>query len=127
MPEERPCRKTQDGKPVLTARELKFLKAYLRSGNQRQSALAAGYSQANPDQVATKVMKQLQRKVPELLENVNFEVSDMLRKVLVPGLEAKKTIYFTHKGVVTDSLECPDNKHRLKCLILSLKLLGHKV
>ena len=47
----------------------------------------------------------------------------MFRKVLVPGLEANKTIYFTHKGVVTDSLECPDNKHRLKCLILCLNLL----
>ena len=42
MPEERPCRKTEDGKPVLTARELKFLKVYLRSGNERQSPLAAG-------------------------------------------------------------------------------------
>ena len=79
MSEARPCRKTQNGKPTLTAKELKYLKAYLRSGNQRQAALAAGYSQANPDQVATKVMKQLQRKVPELLENVDFKVEDMLR------------------------------------------------
>jgi hypothetical protein len=49
---------------------------------------------------------------------------EIITKVLVPGLEAKKTVYFTHRGVVTDSREDIDHDRRLRCFDLYCNLLG---
>jgi hypothetical protein len=124
MPEDKPVRRTRSGKPVLTARELRFLKAFVKSGNQRLSALSAGYSPANPDQSANRVMKQLRRKAPELLERIGLHQETVLSKTLVPGLKAKKTEFFAHNGIVMDQRELVDHEQRGKYLDLYCKLLG---
>lgn len=80
VPEKRPSRKKRLGQTVLTPKELKFLKAFVRTGNQRQSVLSAGYSPVNPDQSANCVMKQLRRKVPKLLEHIGLHLEKVFRE-----------------------------------------------
>jgi len=96
MPQETPSRKKRRGQPILTPKELKFLKAFVKTGNQRLSALSAGYFPANPDQSANCVMKQLRRKVPELLEHIGLHLERVFRETLVPGLSPKKTEFFAN-------------------------------
>jgi Terminase small subunit len=124
MPEERPSRKKRRGQPILTPKEQKFLKAFVKTGNQRLSALSAGYSPVNPDQSANCVMKQLRRKVPELLEHIGLHLEKVLRGTLVPGLRAKKTEFFAHNGVVIESREVVDHEQRGKYLDRYCKLVG---
>jgi hypothetical protein len=92
LPKGTPFRKMQRGHPILTPKESKFLKAFVKSGSQRLSALSAGYSPTNPDQSANCVMKQLRRKVPDLLEHVGLHLEKVFRETLVPGLSAKRQI-----------------------------------
>src|ERR1700675_1294783 len=103
MSQQMPPRRTRRGQEILTSKELRFLKAFVRTGNQRRSALSAGYSPTNPDQSANCVMKQLRRKVPELLEHVGLHVEKVFRGTLVPGLSAKKTEFFANNGVVIET------------------------
>lgn len=124
MPEERSSRKKRRGQPILTPKELKFLKAFVKTGNQRLSALSAGYSAANPDQSANCVMKQLRRKVPELLERIGLHLEKVFRETLAPGLKAKKTEFFAHNGVVIETREVVDHEQRGKYLDRYCKLLG---
>jgi hypothetical protein len=60
--------------------------------------------------------------LPRTLRETALE--EIITKVLVPGLEAKKTVYFTHKGVVTDSREDIDHDRRLRCFDIYCNLLG---
>jgi hypothetical protein len=124
MPEGRQYGKKRPGKPVLTPKELKFLKAFVRTGNQRQSVLSAGYSPVNPDQSANCVMKQLRRKVPELLEHVGLHLEEVLRETLVPGLKAKKTEFFAQNGIVMEIREVVDHEQRGKYFDRYCKLAG---
>jgi hypothetical protein len=124
MLEERPSRRKRHGRPVLTPKELKFLKTFVKTGNQRVSALSAGYSPVNPDQSANCVMKQLRRKVPELLEHVGLHLERVFRETLVPGLKAKRTEFFDQNGVVIETREVVDHEQRGKYFDRYCKLLG---
>jgi hypothetical protein len=124
MPEKRLSRNKRCSQPVLTARELKFLKAFVKTGNQRHSALSAGYSPVNPDQSANCVMKQLRRKVPELLEHVGLYLEKVFRETLVPGLKAKRTEFFSQNGVVIETREVVDHEQRGKYFDRYCKLAG---
>lgn len=124
MPAERASRRKRSGKSILTPKELKFLKAFAKTGHQRQSALAAGYSPVNPDQSANSVMKQLRRKVPELLERVGLHPEEVFRETLVPGLRAKKIEFFVHNGVVIETREVVDHEQRGKHFDRYCKLAG---
>ena len=59
-----------------------------------------------------------------LLTPRKIVLEEIITKVLVPGLGAKKTIYLTYKGVVTDSREDIDHDRRLRCFDLYCNLLG---
>jgi hypothetical protein len=124
MPKEGQTRKQRSEQPRLTPKELKFLKAFVRTGNQRQSVLSAGYSPVNPDQSANCVMKQLRRKVPELLEHVGLHLDKVLRETLVPGLKAKKTEFFAQNGIVMETREVVDHEQRGKYFDRYCKLAG---
>jgi hypothetical protein len=124
MSEQMPPRRRRRGQEILTSKELKFLKAFVKTGSQRWSALSAGYSPTNPDQSANCVMKQLRRKVPELLERVGLHLDRVLRETLVPGLRAKKTEFFANNGVVIETREVVDHEQRGKYLDRYCKLLG---
>jgi hypothetical protein len=117
-------RKQGRGKSILTPKELKFLKAFVKTGNQRLSALSAGYSPVNPDQSANCAMKQLRRKVPELLERIGLHPEKVFRETLVAGLKAKRTEFFSQSGVVIETREVIDHEQRGKYLDRYCKLLG---
>jgi hypothetical protein len=124
MPAEGASRKKRGRLAMLTAKEQKFLKAFVKTGNQRLAALSGGYSPTNPDQSANCVMKQLRRKVPELLERVGLHLEDVFRKTLVPGLKAKKTEFFAQNGIVTETREVIDYEQRGKYFDRYCKLAG---
>jgi hypothetical protein len=124
MPEDTPFRKHRRGQLLLTPKELKFLKAFVKTGNQRRSALSAGYSPVNPDQSANCVINQLRRKVPELLERIGLHPEKVFRETLVDGLKAKRTEFFSQSGVVIETREVVDHEQRGKYLDRYCKLLG---
>jgi hypothetical protein len=120
----RGCTARRNKTALLTARELKFLKAFVRDGKtQSEAAVSAGYSPLNPAQSATVVMRQLHRKVPELLERIGLNVDEVLKKTLIPGLQATKVEHFSHLGIVIDTREVVDHEQRGKYLDRLCKLL----
>lgn len=124
MPTGRASRKNRRGHPILTHKEQRFLKAFVKTGNQRLSALSAGYSPVNPDQSANCVMKQLRRKVPELLEHIGLHLEKVFSKTLVPGLKAKETEFFAQNGIVMEMREVVDHEQRGKYFDRYCKLVG---
>lgn len=111
-------------KPLLSPKELKFLKEFVKTGNQSQSAIAAGYSPLNPDVTGSILMRRLREKVPEILERIGLKAEKVFKKVLVPGLNAHRTEFFAHGGVVIDAKNTVDHEQRGKYLDRYCKLLG---
>jgi hypothetical protein len=121
---DRPARKTRYKTAPLTAKEVKFLKAFVRDGEtQSEAALIAGYSPLNPAQSAAVVMRQLHKKVPELFERIGLNVDEIFKKTLIRGLAATKLEHFSHMGIVMEVREVVDHEQRGKYLDRLCKLL----
>jgi phage terminase small subunit len=126
MPEgEPPHRKRRQVRSsFLTPKEIKFLKHYVKTGNQSESALAAGSVSAHPEVVGSMLMKKLREKCPEIILRIGLHQERVFKKVLIPGLEAMKTELVSFNGVFTDSKELVDHEQRGKYLDRYCKLLG---
>jgi hypothetical protein len=61
--------------------------------------------------------------MPEVLDTSSLPV-EKLMKNFARSLKTSKTLYCTHQGVVTDTLELPDHETRLRTLIELVKLHG---
>jgi phage terminase small subunit len=55
------------GKP-LTPRQNAFIKALAKGSTQRDAAIKAGYKAKHPDQAAHQALKQIQGKVPQIMD-----------------------------------------------------------
>lgn len=125
MPEREQHRKRRQVRSsILTPKEIKFLKHYIKTGNQSESALAAGSVSAYPEVVGSMLMKKLREKCPEIILRIGLHQEKVFKKVLIPGLEAMKTELTSSNGIFTDSKELVDHEQRGKYLDRYCKLLG---
>ena len=108
----------------LTHREQGFVRNLIKGKSLTQSAIAAGYSDRHPGQSGWQALKNIQLKVPELLNQHGLTDEALIEKHLKPLLNATEVKHFQHNGEVTDSRRVPDNPTRLKALDMAFRLHG---
>jgi hypothetical protein len=88
MAAERPGRKK------LTPRQHAFVKNLARGASQKDAFIAAGYKAKHPDQGAHQALKQIQGKVPQIMDQMGLTDHLLIEKYLVPLLDAEETRFF---------------------------------
>lgn len=110
----------------LTAKQRKFMAAYIETGNLAESARRAGSKATNTHTQSTagwEMLKQINIHLNELMAHVGLTDVILLMK-LKEGLEAKKIERASFQGVFIDERESIDYATRAKYLDLATKMNG---
>ena len=81
----------------------------------------AGYTHYQAGHLALKGMR---KQMAELLDTMHRPIEKVLRKVLLPGLEAKRIIHVIQGGIVMETREVVDHEQRGSFFDRYCKLLG---
>jgi len=108
----------------LTPRQALFVKSLASGGTITQAARNAGYSGKNLAQSGHQVLKTIQSKMPEVMDEAGLGARELIEKYLVPLLHATTTKFFSYKGRITDWVTVPDNHTRLMAVDMVLRLWG---
>lgn len=108
----------------VTPRQSKFVKAFVKTRNARQSALIAGYSPKDPDSAGQNVLQALRLKAPEVMARLGLTMGAVIQKHLVPLMHATETKFAQYEGEFTDSVDLEDNGIRLGATRTALQLLN---
>jgi len=108
----------------LTHKEQAFVRNLVIGKNLTESALAAGYSDKHPGQSGWQALKNIQLKMPELLDRYGLTDYVLIEKHLKPLLWATETKFFHTKGKVVDTRQVPANAIRLDALDMAFRLKG---
>ena len=111
-------------KKELTPREVKFLKSFVRTGNQTAAAIASGSPEENARQCGWAMMRRIKGKIGERLAAKGITPDSLIDKVLLPGLEATKKERICFMGTVMQTFEDVDHEQRGKYADRILKLVG---
>ncbi len=84
----------KSGKKKLTPRQHAFVKNLARGASQKDAFIAAGYKAKHPDQGAHQALKQIQGKVPQIMDQMGLTDHLLIEKYLVPLLDAEETKFF---------------------------------
>jgi hypothetical protein len=84
----------KSGKKKLTPRQQAFVKNLAKGASQKDAFIAAGYKAKHPDQGAHQALKQIQGKVPQIMDQMGLTDHFLIEKYLVPLLEAEETKFF---------------------------------
>ena len=84
----------KSGKKKLTPRQHAFVKNLAKGASQKDAFIAAGYKAKHPGQGAHQALKQIQGKVPEIMNEMGLTDHFLIEKYLLPLLEAKETKFF---------------------------------
>ncbi len=117
-------------KRKLTLKQRKFIKYLTKGMNQAEAALAAGYSPASCKSVTSVMLTNpnspLHASMAHLLDTAGLTDKAIADKVY--GLSnAKKTLFFADKGVVTDQRDVEALEIQRSTVELAAKLKGHMV
>jgi hypothetical protein len=106
-------------KRKLTQRQQKLVKNLAAGMNQSEAAAEAGYSDKNLRQSAHQALQQIQRRMPELFEELGLTDRAIIEKHLIPLLNATEAKFFPYrKQIVALSAEGKRNKQIDKDLLL---------
>ena len=78
----------------LTPRQHAFVRNLAKGASQKDAFIAAGYKAKHPDQGAHQALKQIQGKVPQIMDQMGLTNHLLIEKYLVPLLEAEETKFF---------------------------------
>ena len=84
----------KSSKKKLTPRQYAFVKNLARGASQKDAFIAAGYKAKHPDQGAHQALKQIQGKVPQIMDEMGLTDHLLIEKYLVPLLDAEETKFF---------------------------------
>jgi hypothetical protein len=84
----------KSGKKKLTPRQHAFVKNLAKGASQKDAFIAAGYKAKHPDQGAHQALKQIQGKVPQIMDEMGLTDHLLIEKYLVPLLDAEETKFF---------------------------------
>lgn len=113
-------------KTRLTAKQRKFMEAYIETGNLAESARRAGSKATNTHTQSTagwEMLRQINMHLNELMAHVGLTDVLLLIK-LKEGLEATKVERVSHQGVFIDERVSIDFPTRAKYLELATKVSG---
>lgn len=91
---------SKKGKKV-TPKQAKLVEAIVGGATQKDAAIAAGYSDKNPDQSAYQALRQIGRRMPELMDRLGLTEEALIEKNLVPLLEARETRFFAYRKQIS--------------------------
>jgi len=84
----------KSGLKKLTPRQHAFVKNLAKGASQKDAFIAAGYKAKHPDQGAHQALKQIQGKVPQIMDQMGLTDHLLIEKYLVPLLDAEETRFF---------------------------------
>ena len=84
----------KSGIKKLTPRQHAFVKNLAKGASQKDAFIAAGYKAKHPDQGAHQALKQIQGKVPLIMDQMGLTDHHLIEKYLVPLLDAEETKFF---------------------------------
>ena len=111
----------EKGKKALRGKEAKLVKALAKTTNVSEAGRMAGYGR---NQSAFRALRNIQAKVPELMDRIGLTDEYLLEKCLKPGLEAKETKFFADKGIVMQEKEVIAWGPRRDFLDMACKIKG---
>jgi len=114
--------KTRERKlPLLTnSKRTRLLQGVASGMNVSEAGRAAGYANA---QSAHRSLHRIRRQLPDILEKMNIPVEKVVKK-LKAQMEATKTLYFTHQGVVMETRHVEAHAIQLRAAVELAKMLG---
>lgn len=116
---------TKSGKKHrLSPRQHALIKARVSGKTLKEAAIAAGYSPKHAASSAFQALKQLNGRVPELMDELGLSERALIEKYLKPLLSAKITKHFQHNGKVKDARHYADNDTRRQSLDMAFRLRG---
>jgi hypothetical protein len=84
----------RSGLKKLTPLQHAFVKNLAKGASQKDAFIAAGYKAKHPDQGAHQALKQIQGKVPQIMDQMGLTDHLLIEKYLVPLLDAEETKFF---------------------------------
>lgn len=109
----------------LRPRQRKFVQALANGANSLgQAAIEAGYSDKNPRQTGSQVLKGIQAKMSDILDRHGLTDDVLIDKYLRPLLSANIVRAFAPQGKVIYSKKMADNDTRRQTLDMAFKLKG---
>jgi hypothetical protein len=101
-------------KAKLTSKQAKLIKNLAAGMNQTDAAREAGYSPNRPGQSGYQAIKQLQQRMPELLDELGLIDHAIIEKHLIPLLKATETKFFPYRRQVERKKERPVGERQAK-------------
>lgn len=111
-------------KKPLTPKQKSLAKHLLKGRSRAKAYQLAGYSGKNPRQGAHQVIKQIQEKMPELMDRLGLTDEVLVTKYLHPLLNAHATEFAKFEGRITDSRKVIAWGPRKEGLDIAFKLKG---
>jgi phage terminase small subunit len=108
----------------LTIRQRKLIEELPRSKSVTEAARRAGYSAKHAGQAGHLALQRIAEKAPELLDDIETSLRELIEKNIKPGLTATKTIRIKYRGKVTTEFVEPDWATQLEMLKLCLRIHG---
>jgi len=108
-------------KNVFRGKEAKLVKALTKTTNVSEAGRMAGYGR---NQSAFRALRNIQTKIPELMDSIGLTDEYLLEKCLKPGLSAMETKFFADKGVILDQRDVIAWGPRRDFLDMACKLKG---
>jgi hypothetical protein len=111
-------------KSALTDRQTKMAQGVAQGKTHKQAALDAGCSPNNIDQSAHQAMKAIQKRAPEIMDELGLNLKTLIEKYLVPELDATEVKVFNNDGEIIYSAPLVSHGARLQALDTCFKLRG---
>lgn len=113
--------KDKNGKQKLTVKQARLIKALPVSVSVAEAGEKAGYHHR---QTTHRALKAVSERAPEVLERLGLTIEHVADKCLRPLLDAKKTEFFQHQGIVMTEREVEALEIRLRAIEVWAKLMG---
>jgi hypothetical protein len=121
MPKNKNAKPEEGGAQKLTLKQKKLVEALPVAQSIAEAGAVAGYSDRT---TASRALKGIAEKAPEVLERLGLTIEYVADKCLRPLLEAKRTEFFANQGIVMQEKQVEDNGTRIRAIEVWARLMG---
>lgn len=108
----------------MTPQQVAFIRNIVKGMTITDAALKAGYSDKNPAQSGHQALRQIKEKMPNVLDRHGLTDDALIKKYLIPALEANETEFAKFQGQIMDSRDVVAWDARLRALDMTFSLKG---
>lgn len=114
--------KPPDPNKPLTLLQSRFAKAFMVNRSLRESALIAGYSPLNPSQSGAQALAAIKKLTPEIMDEEGLTVRTIIKRHLIPLLNATQAKFAQNEGEFTDYVEVEALETRTQATRMAFEL-----